>query len=48
MKVFDCTIFLDEKMMFDLRLNLLNDYVDKFIVAESLFTHAGNKKKTKF
>ena len=48
MKVFDCTNFLDEKMMFDLRLNLLNDYVDKFIVAESLFTHAGNKKKQNF
>ena len=34
MKIYDCTIFFDEKMMFDLRLNILNDYVDKFVVAE--------------
>lgn len=48
MKIFDCTIFLDEKMIFDLRLNLLNKYVDKFVVVESLYTHAGNKKKQNF
>ena len=45
MKIYDCTIFFDEKMMFDLRLNILNDYVDKFVVAESLYTHSGNRKK---
>ena len=44
MKIFDCTMFFDEKMMYDLRLNLLNDYVDKFVVVESLYTHRGNKK----
>ena len=44
MKIYDCTIFFDEKMMFDLRLNILNDYVDKFVVAESLYTHSGNRK----
>tara|TARA_Y100001970_G_scaffold40503_1_gene49883 strand:- start:7093 stop:7977 length:885 start_codon:yes stop_codon:yes gene_type:complete len=48
MKIFDCTIFLDEKMMYDLRLNILNDYVEKFVVVESLYTHAGNKKKQNF
>jgi len=48
MKIYDCTIFFDEKMMFDLRLNILNDYVDKFIVAESLYTHSGNPKKQNF
>ena len=48
MKIYDCTIFFDEKMMFDLRLNILNDYVDKFVVAESLYTHSGNPKKQNF
>ena len=48
MKTYDCTIFFDEKMMFDLRLNILNDYVDKFVVVESLYTHSGNLKKQNF
>tara|TARA_B100001029_G_C14990375_1_gene411660 strand:+ start:56 stop:943 length:888 start_codon:yes stop_codon:yes gene_type:complete len=48
MKICDCTIFFDEKMMYEIRLNSLNDYVDKFIVAESLFTHSGKKKKQNF
>ena len=26
----------------------LNDYVDKFVVAESLYTHSGNRKKPNF
>tara|TARA_B100001996_G_scaffold217525_1_gene167249 strand:- start:1562 stop:2425 length:864 start_codon:yes stop_codon:yes gene_type:complete len=41
-------MFFDENMMYDLRLNLLNDYVDKFVVVESLYTHRGNKKKQNF
>jgi len=48
MKIFDCTMFFDENMMYGLRLNLLNDYVDKFVVVESLYTHRGNKKKQNF
>ena len=48
MKIFDCTIFLDESMMFEVRLNTLDKYVDKFVVVESLYTHAGNKKKQNF
>jgi beta-1,4-mannosyl-glycoprotein beta-1,4-N-acetylglucosaminyltransferase len=32
----------------DLRFNILNPYVDKFIVCESTFTHSGNKKKINF
>ena len=44
MKIFDCTIYLDESMMFEVRLNTLDKYVDKFVVVESLYTHAGNKK----
>ena len=48
MKIFDCTIFLDENLLFEVRLNILNKYVDKFIIVESLYTHAGNRKKKNF
>ena len=48
MKIFDCITFFDEKMMFDIRLNVLNEYVDKFIVAESLYSHSGKKKNQNF
>ncbi len=32
----------------DLRFNILNDYVDKFVVSEAVFTHSGNIKEIKF
>ena len=48
MKIYDCTMFFDEKMMLELRFNILDKYVDKFVVAESLFTHSGKKKKKNF
>ena len=35
-------------MLFDLRLNILSEYVDKFIVIEAKHTHSGNKKKLNF
>ena len=48
MKVIDTTTFFEENMMMDIRFNILNPYVDKFIVCESLFTHSGNRKKINF
>ncbi len=48
MRIFDCVPFFDENMLFDLRLNILNEYVDKFVVVEQLYTHSGKKKKQKF
>ena len=48
MKIFDCFQFFDEDMMLDLRLNILNDYVDKFVIVENLFMHSGTKKKQNF
>ena len=35
-------------MLFDLRLNILDEYVDKFIVIEAKHTHSGNDKKLNF
>ena len=48
MKIYDCTMFFDESMIFELRLNILNNFVDKFIVVESLYTHSGKKKEQNF
>tara|TARA_B100000963_G_C22617165_1_gene667966 strand:+ start:1620 stop:2480 length:861 start_codon:yes stop_codon:yes gene_type:complete len=41
-------MFFDENMLLDLRLNILNDYVSKFIICESTFSHNGKKKKLNF
>ena len=48
MKIYDCTTFYNEKMLFELRLSILEKYVHKFIVAESLYSHSGLKKKLNF
>ena len=48
MKIFDCTLFYDENLILDLRLNILNNYVDKFVISESRYTHSGKKKKLNF
>ena len=43
MKVFDCITYFDEPLLFEIRLNILDDYVDEFVVQEALFTHSENK-----
>jgi beta-1,4-mannosyl-glycoprotein beta-1,4-N-acetylglucosaminyltransferase len=48
MKIIDTTTFYEENMIMDIRFNILDPYIDKFIVCESLFTHSGNKKKINF
>src|SRR6056300_246674 len=48
MKIIDTTTYFEEELMMDLRFNILDPYVDKFIVCESTFTHSGNKKKINF
>ena len=48
MKIFDCTTFYSEHLMLDVRFNILNEKVDKFIVVESLFSHSGKPKKLNF
>ena len=41
-------MYYDEELILDLRLNLLNDYVDKFIIVESSYTHSGETRKQLF
>ena len=48
MKIYDCFMFFDEEMMLDLRLNILDKYVDKFIITEATYMHNGKSKKLLF
>ena len=48
MKVFDCFMYFDEDLILDIRLNVLNKYVDYFVIVESKFNHKGEKRSLKF
>ena len=48
MNVYDCFMYFDEDLLLDLRLNILDKYVKKFIVTESTCMHNGSKKKLNF
>jgi len=48
MKIFDCTTFYSEDMMMDLRFNILDKFIYKFVVVESNFSHSGERKKLNF
>ena len=48
MKIYDCFQFLDEEMLLDLRLNIMDKYVDKFVITEAKYSHSGEKKKLNF
>ena len=48
MKIIDCTTYYSEDLMLDVRFNILNEHVDKFIITESKFSHSGKEKKLNF
>ena len=48
MKIYDCFQFFDEEMLLDLRLNIMNKYVDKFVISEATYMHNGKPKKLIF
>ena len=48
MKIFDCFLYHDEDLILDIRLNELDEMVEKFVVVESRFDHQGNKKELNF
>lgn len=47
-KIYDCFIFNNETDLLEIRLNILNDYVDHFVIIESSETFTGLKKKLSF
>jgi len=48
MKIYDCFMFFDEDLILDVRLNILNEFVDQFVIVESKYNHKGEKRNLKF
>ena len=48
MKIFDCFMYFDEDTVLDVRLNYLDEYVDRFVIIEAEYNHKGEKRKPKF
>ncbi len=42
--IYDCFTFFNELDLLEIRLNILNDYVDKFVLVEATKTHQGKDK----
>ena len=48
MKLIDCFMYFDEDLLLDLRLNVLNKFVKKFVITEATYNHNGSEKKLNF
>ena len=48
MKIIDTTTYFEEKLMMELRFNILDSFIDKFVVCESRYSHSGKEKKINF
>ena len=48
MKIYDCFSYWDEDLLLDLRLNILNDFIDYFVIVEGNKTWQNNFKKLRF
>ena len=48
MAIYDCFQYFNEDRIIDLRLNILDQYVDFFVISESTRNHQGIKKKLNF
>ncbi len=48
MAIFDCFQYFNEEHIVDLRFNILNEFVDSFVIVESTVNHQGNPKKLHF
>ena len=48
MAIYDCFQYFNEDHVLDLRLNILNEKVDYFVISESTKNHQGKEKKLNF
>jgi len=48
MKIYDCFTYFDEDLILDARLNILDKYVDYFVIVESTFNHNGEPRSLRF
>ncbi len=47
-KIIDCITFFNENLQFELRFNILKNFVSSFLICESIYDHRGNKKPITF
>jgi beta-1,4-mannosyl-glycoprotein beta-1,4-N-acetylglucosaminyltransferase len=43
-KIYDCFCFFNELDLLEMRLNILNEYIDYFVISEASVTHTGQPK----
>ena len=48
MAIFDCFQYFNEDHIADLRFNILDEFVNKFVIVESTVDHQGKPKKLNF
>ena len=48
MAIFDCFQYFNEEHIVDMRFNILDEHVDKFVIVESTVNHQGKPKKLNF
>ena len=48
MAIYDCFQYFNEDHLVDLRLNILEKFIDKFVIVESTVNHQGKPKKLNF
>ena len=48
MAIYDCFQYFNEEHIADLRFNILNKFVDYFVIVESTVNHQGKPKKLQF
>ena len=48
MAIFDCFQYFNEEHIAEIRFNILDEFVDKFVVVESTVNHQGIPKKLHF
>tara|TARA_X000001036_G_scaffold174527_1_gene165135 strand:+ start:3187 stop:3993 length:807 start_codon:yes stop_codon:yes gene_type:complete len=48
MAIYDCFQYFNEEHIADLRFNIMNEFVDYFVIVESTVNHQGNEKKLQF
>ena len=46
--IYDCFSYWDEDLLLDLRLNILDEYVDFFVIVEGNKTWQNNSKNLRF
>ena len=48
MKIYDCFLYFDEEVLLEARLNILDKFVDKFVIVESKYSHRGEVRTPNF